>query len=257
MSHRYRPLKASELSALETRLAPAVAAWSAAWLARGETRLDAVVPLQRTDHDATHWLAVNIAEGAPVLLRVPAPAARALAQALLPAGTVTQAEAAQALIEDLGNAALGALARSVFGLTAADAGMHACEAPGPEWFAVGAGNAQALVRIDDAEIGLLLGRASIGRLLPPRARSTRAQLPLETRSRAIRSARLRIELHLEEGGLTVGDLRRLRQRDVVVFDHPITKPVPVRTEGGPEIGSCYLGSRQGYRAARLVKQEEA
>ena len=253
MIQRFRPLTSAELAGLEAKLQSAVAAWSSEWL-QLPAQLHAVAAVERqlATVDEGRWLGGG--EGsAQVQVYVPPGAFDALTRAMLGA---RPGAGRGPVLEALQRSALAAL---VQGLTRTAAPLADLAAPVPELFVRGVGTAQAVVGVADATLVLVLARAAVDALAgiaarPARSTTVKALVP---RWQAIRHARVRLEVHLDEAGLTVEELRRIRRRDVVRFDHPIARAVGVRVAQGPGIGNSYLGRIAGQKALKLVKSEEA
>ena len=248
MIQRYRPLKAAELAAVEAKLQSAVVAWSADWL-QSPAQVRAVLPLapEFAATDDGCWLKA----AAGVQLQVTIGACAALTQAMLPQHS---SAGRGPVLEALQRSALAALLATIAG---SETAVVEADGPAREMLVRGVGTAHATIALGDTVMTLLIARELIDHLTgvtaPPR---TPATTPLTSRWQAIRNARVRLEVQLPEAELTVEELRRIRARDVIRFDHPIARAVSVRVPQGPGVGACYLGCIAGRKAATLVKSEE-
>lgn len=259
MIRRFRPLREREIAAVETRLQGALAAWTPQWLRDPRVRLVAVVPAPRTlDETAGRWLAIETRTGF-AHAHLGAAAQRELAEMLVHPEPLGSAESGFALVRDLVDAALAALVGSVLAESGPASLQVSERAPAADAFAPASGAAKVALVCGDDDIALLFNREQVdaitGSLPGPVKRMARR--PLAARSRALGGNRVPLEVVLSETGLTLAELRRLRTGDVVMFDHRIERPVPVRVRDGGVVGPCFLGRRADRKAIRIVRNEDA
>lgn len=259
MIRSYRPMRRRELNALDARAAAAASAWAPRWLSHGQAAVAAAAPLRTSDlpETADRWLTLHLGDSVACATGFDSDTARALAAAIVEPEPLSAAEAAHPLVAGLVERSLAELLRALAGAGARD-GVVVAERPADGTLVPGAGDAVVTLGLGPAQVRVFVTRAGVDRVAGER--SPRAAIggrgKLEPRARAISTGRVRLEVLLQEAGLSIADVRRLRPQDVVMFDHDIARPLQVRVENGPEIGSCYLGRRGQRRAVKLVRNEE-
>lgn len=259
MIRRFRPLKDSELEGLRAKLSPAVERWAADWLRTSGAGLLRVTRTDPRPLAAGLWQVVGPANGPAAAAWTDEAGAAALAEAILGSGQPGTVDSGHPLLSQLVQAAVQGLLSAIGEGARESATTFGTQAPELAWFRPGLGNALVAVGFGATELLLFLDRTWVDALVgpsPSRAGPIERR-PLVGRAAAIRSRRVRLEVHLDETGLSLADIRALQPRDVVRFDHPIIRAVMVRVQAGADLGACYLGRRGTSRAARLVKKEES
>lgn len=261
MIRPFRPLKDSELSALRAKLSPAIERWASGWL-RGSgifvLRVIRTEPLLPESADG-RWHVAGPVDEPTAAVWIDAAGTAAMAEALLGGAPPVAVDSGHPLLAQLVETAVQALVSNIGeGFDRNTAASFGSEPPDLRWFRPGHGNAMVAIGVGPTELLLFLDRRCIDALIGrSAARAVVKGRPLESRASAIRFRKVRLQVHLDETRLSLADIRALQPRDVVRFDHPITRPVPVYVQGGADLGACYLGRRGSNRAARLVHKEES